>query len=156
MKNIIIYLIVLTSFACAKKETTKEVVVGIWQKSPVMASGWVQSYTFFPDGKFIYRKSQGDQLDRELSSEGIFKISNDTLTLETQLLVKLEGGQIVNGPFDDKVIEGAKETQTLIKPATIEKFFLPKIELDENFQKLKMEIGETTFWKFRDNPNEYE
>jgi hypothetical protein len=56
-------------------------LIGIWQVSPVMASGWEDSLQFFPNGFVIHRYNQMDCAKREILRAGTWSYQNHALTL---------------------------------------------------------------------------
>lgn len=136
-------------------------LVGVWQASPIMASGWNDAYLFYDDGTFVYQHNQMLCDNRDLASYGTWSIlpeDGDTLKVLISRKQKLVGGFKVKSDGScatNYMIEGGDLVMdTLARPeGMLMKLRNPKF--DDAFEKPSLWIGGRQFWKFSDEPDDY-
>ncbi|MCB0712535.1 MAG: hypothetical protein KDD67_09415 [Ignavibacteriae bacterium] len=139
----------------------EDLLVGLWQDVPAMASGWSSTYQFFSDGTFVLNESQMDCAKRLVWSKGTWKrIGKDELELMITEWQKLEGGRMI--PSDgscgsDSMLVGATEKNIPLevpKPITLQ---LGSIIFagDDHPDRTTVEIGNVKFYRFSDDPAAY-
>ena len=167
----IIAAVLLVPLASRAQTRQSEIgLVGIWQVSPDIASGWSDNYQFFADGHFVFNSNQMDCAKREISYAGQWRVKGNSLSLYISQRKILEGGrfeQARGSCGSDLVLLGARLkvidvtprkllTLTLAEarpsPGEVYNPITKKVEW-RNIQHIL--IGGTDYWKLRDNPNEY-
>lgn len=77
---------------------TNDKIIGVWQDSPVMASGWADHYQFFASGKYNFRRNNMDCFDlRQSASSGYWKIEGDKILLTPIIDISYFGEEISPG-----------------------------------------------------------
>lgn len=102
--------------------------------------------------------------NREPRFSGTWKINKGILELSVIQRDVIEGGKIVDSVGScDTMIEGGKVIYVRINPPRQVRYALSDLRLDkginlvrEPYQLMTIHIDGTPYWKFRDNPNEYE
>lgn len=133
-------------------------LVGIWQASKTMATGWNDTYQFFPDGKFIFHANQMDCSKRIVSQSGEW---NGYLSI--QLLIKeqvvMVGGKLVkaDGSCGSKYkLVGAKEEKMTLTPSKINVMEIPfGIFTEDESKRWTTLFGKKRFWKYSSDPTKY-
>jgi hypothetical protein len=97
--------------------------VAMWHASPVLGSGWNKRLMLAYDGSFVWAASQMDEETRIRYLWGTWGVSGGSLTLETALMLRRDGGRLVdsNLTISGKALEGFE----LAPYAVSEKFTLP-------------------------------
>lgn len=72
----------------SEKILKNEDIVGVWQKSSVMAAGWNGRYQFFVSGKYNHRPSQMVCNSSDRGNSGYWKINNDN-NVELNIIQKI-------------------------------------------------------------------
>ncbi len=154
-------LIFLGAFFClhGDKEKTEKLLVGIWQDSPVMASGWGEAYQFFPDGKFILNHNQMDCGKRELSLLGTWSIEKAYLILKVSSRKVVKGGKKVKSSgscASEYDIEGGQTvTENLPAPKKI-RLKISNTKADAEFPLPVIGFDKQKYWKLREDPKDYQ
>jgi hypothetical protein len=156
MKTKIILLTTIVLLSCNSSAWDKAEVVGIWQNSPSMGSGWSDAYLFFDDGKFTFRANQMICDKRELSYSGTWEIANGTLKLTILEKVTLEGGDLVEATgscaSDFELVGAETKVNALNEQKSLS---LSAIGKDESTDRNKMKIGDNEFWRMTEDPAAY-
>lgn len=133
-------------------------LVGIWQAAKTKGAGWSDAYQFFADGTFKFNANQMDCAKREVSRAGTWRVSKETLVLQTTQKTIINGGQLVPSTgscaSEQELIDG---TQAVEKVSHTEDTMLPlnQIHKDDENERLAVRIGDKQFWKFDDDPRRY-
>lgn len=135
-------------------------LVGVWQKSDVLGSGWDDAYQFFEDGRFIFNANQMVASKREISRSGTWKVTNGRLVLAFEEKVIVKGGKLVKDSLsaDGKGLEGGAKETVKINPPKIERLALVGLQREkwgEKDWRLTLMFGKDRLWKFRDDPSDY-
>jgi tetratricopeptide (TPR) repeat protein len=137
-------------------------IIGIWQNSPHMASGWGDTFTFYPNRKIISRYSQMDCSKRIISKTGLWKISNNVLHIEFNNQKEIVGGKEI--PSDgscgsETQIEGGqivdKELESEIVDYSISFSISKNNKLNIKSNLPSIEIDNIIYWRHRSNPEDY-
>lgn len=92
--NFCIFLITI-NFSCYSQTFENKDLVGIWQfNNRNIASGWLDNYQFFPNGKFCFNTNQNDSTKRIISIGGTYLLKNNILTLQTTYSKEIYGGHL--------------------------------------------------------------
>ena len=110
-------------------------LVGVWQDSDVLASGWSNSFLFFKDGTYTFFLSQMDCSKRLLSYSGKWKINEDVMMLTIEKRVIVEGGVMIKSTgscgSDSTLIDG-KEKTVKVRPKEKLEYAVSKIYTDNS------------------------
>ena len=164
MEKTLIAVIIFLSFTInlsaqnsSKDTEIKKELIGVWQASPVVASGMNDNFQFFADGKYKFNYNQMNGEKRIFSHAGKWKIENGKLIITLETLKFLIGGKTekaTGSTATDFDITGGNVLEKKILPAE-------KIELSlDNF--IKEELHNTTkidgvkYWKLSSDPTTYE
>ncbi len=157
-KTILISVLLLPAIVFG--QIPKQELIGIWQNAPSMAAGWSDNYQFFQNGKFVFHYNQMDCAKRVISYSGTWTVIGKQLKLTVLQKEVIEGGKLVEatGSCASKLelVDGEYKTLKLNKPQ-LQVLNLSGFQRDsKNLDRHLIKINDKKFWKFRDNPNEYE
>ena len=151
-----LFLVLFLLQSCTNRIQDKS-IIGIWQLAPYMGAGWTDSFTFFENGKLIFRINQTICDKREIGYEAEYEYKNDTLYIKKLYDIIIEGGELVDAKgscSSEKEIVGGeiikKETEHILI-----KYYLSTIKIDDNFKKLSININGNVYYKHKDNPLDY-
>ncbi len=139
------------------QSNTKEKLVGVWQASEAMGSGWSDTYRFFNDSKFIFHTNQMNCAAREISNSGTWKIENNGIVLMIKERVTMVGGKLVpvTGSCGSKYEpEGAKEKTVKNKTPVRKILSLGKFGKDD-LDRWTVLFGKIRFWRYDTDPKKY-
>jgi tetratricopeptide (TPR) repeat protein len=132
---------------------SENVFIGIWEDSPVAASGRGRAYIFYPDKKVKYLKSSMDCDNRILSKEGTWEYSENILQITFFENTILVGGELIESTgscgSDYEIEGGEKETVTLEEP---ENLLIDNIKIINDKDKLRILLNNNKFWKWYNDP----
>lgn len=139
---------------------TERKLIGIWQNSPIMASGWSHSFAFFPDRNFIQRGNTMDCASREVAFEGVWNVTDERLELRLQRVHEIVGGELVQATGScgsEFEIEGGSVQVRAVEPERIVSYSVGPIEQDPTVpgSKLRVTFDQLRFWKMRTDPSDY-
>jgi hypothetical protein len=138
-----------------------KLLIGIWQAAPHLASGWVESYAFYNNRKVIFRSNQMNGENRLLSKIGYWKIEKNKIIIEYIAKEILVGGTLMpafGSIATEKYIAGATPMQIEIKPSEVVSFEISEIMKDmikDRSNYYIVTIDKNTYWKLREDPNDY-
>lgn len=141
--------------------TQEQLLIGIWQVGPHMASGWNITYTFFDNRIVLFRSNQMNGEQRLIGKIGWWKKENDYIVIEFFSQELLVGGTLVDawGSYaSDRVIEGATPKHVAITPHEIIQWALSPVEKDPNTDRSEystMRLHGTQYWKLQNDPYNY-
>ena len=137
-------------------------LVGVWQDSRTMATGWSTAYQFFADGTFILNENQMDCAKRLVWSKGGWeRTGTDGLELRVTEWLRLEGGRMIESDgscVSDSMLVGASEKSTRFEdPKRITLSVGPTFlsRGDDDPERATVEINGTKYYRFSDDPSEY-
>ena len=145
-------------------------LVGIWQDSPEIASGWSDSYQFFADGHFVFHYNQMDCSDRKRAYSGLWILKGNSLNLLVAEREDLVGGHVEQARGScgtDLELVGAQLKTVQVKPQESLTLKISRIQYAAaevyNFETGKSNtkriprifIDGAQYWKLRDDPTKY-
>jgi len=158
MKKLIVSFLICFAFnQIAAQEKVEEKLIGIWQASEAMGSGWSDTYRFFDNGKFIFHTNQMNCAAREISNSGTWKIEGNKIVLLIAERVTMVGGKLVpaTGSYGSEYEpEGAKEKTVKNKTPARKVFVFGKFKKDD-LDRRTVIFGKTRFWKYDTDPKQY-
>lgn len=134
----------------------EEYLVGIWQDSPTMGSGWSDHYNFYPDGRFAYYVSQMKCDKRLIKRNGGWILEGNKLVLTTTKERTMVGGKMVPSTGScgtPLTLEDAQMTDKALPKPTVETFVITQKELSEDSLHESIDLGKIQFWKFDTDPS---
>jgi hypothetical protein len=140
-----------------RDKTFEKQMIGVWQASQAMGSGWNESIQFFEGGTFKMHTSQIDCQSRERGRSGTWQANRRRLQLAVQQRFVIVGGHLVksNGSCgSDKMLEGGRLTTRKVTPPQRQTLALVAAKPDET-KRMTLRINGKQFWKFSSNPNDY-
>jgi hypothetical protein len=155
---LIVWLVILCAGCQPKALLSEQELIGIWQVSPSMASGWDDAYQFFDSGEFIFNTSQMNCEERNRSFAGTWKLTDTHLELTIRQRVVLEGGQLVESVICATAyeIEGGELKTYGLEKSEIKSLSISAITPDEgNMNRDKITLENKPFWKISDDPSSY-
>jgi hypothetical protein len=164
------FLLWALSVSAAQTKQSQITLVGIWQDSPEIASGWSDTYQLFADGNFVFHHNQMDCKKREVSYAGQWKVQGNSLKLSVTQRTLLVGGHFeqARGSCGTEIeLKGAQQKTYEVKPSQLITLTISEVRLASakvyNFETAQDEmrsiphvsIGGTDYWKLRDNPADF-
>jgi hypothetical protein len=152
-------------FGLTNAQGSNDSLIGVWQDSRLVASGWTNTFLFFKDGSFKFFYNQMDCSKRIVSYSGKWKVNEDELDLNVKKKAIIEGGhlELSNGSCaSDSMIVGGVEKVVKLKPPEEIIYSLSEVYSDnqDDIPRIKIYIDAMPYWKFSDNPgdllNEFE
>jgi len=138
-------------------QSAKE-ITGVWQSGENLASGWSDTYMFYPGGSYKFFYSQMDCSKRTVSEEGTFEVKDGFITLNPLKVGIIEGGIMEPSSGScgsDSMITGGIFKKIDVKSS--EKLRLPigdvQTEMRDEALRSTLLIGKTKYWKFADHPD---
>ncbi len=140
MKKLLILLTVFISlssitYSGSTYSGVPDSLVGVWQDSDVLASGWSNSFLFFKDGNYSFFVNQMDCSKRLLSYSGKWKIDGDVMILTITQRVIVIGGEMVKSDgscASDSNLVGGTEKTVKVKPKEKMEYAVSKIYTDNS------------------------
>lgn len=130
-------------------------LIGIWQNSPSMGSGWSDHYNFYADGRFVYYISQM-KCDKRINLRmGGWTMEGTNLVLTTTSEERMVGGKLVKSMGScgtPLTLEGAKEELVQLTKPEVEVMAVERREMGPEDVHETINIGKNQFWKFDDDP----
>ena len=141
----------------------ERLLIGIWQDSPVMTSGWSDTLSFFPDRTLIQRFNTMDCAKRLISKTGSWKLIQNQLIIQFYKKEHIIAGKFITATgscASEKELINGKIIQSKIKPVQILKKKISEIKKDDLLEigreDYNLTIDEIRYWKLRNNPEDYE
>lgn len=157
--KIIAVTLLFITFSLTNAQNASDSLVGVWQDSKAVGSGWSNTFLFFKNGKFKFFYNQMDCAKREVSFSGRWKAVDDELKLTITQKKIIEGGtlELSSGSCaSDSMIFGGAEKMVKLKPSEKLIYSVSGIytDIEDDMQRLKIYIDAMPFWKFSDDPEE--
>jgi len=134
----------------------EEYLVGIWQDSAVMGSGWSDHYNFYADGRFSYYVSQMKCDKRLIKQTGGWILDNNKLTLTTTREKVMTGGKMVKSTGSCgtplTLEDGQIEERGLPKPV-VQTYEIAQREPSEDHFHESINTGKIQLWRFDSDPD---
>jgi len=139
------------------KLTLKEKkLIGIWQNFPFMAAGWSNTYTIYPNNKFVLRTNQMDCTRRLILKIGNWKLVNNELQVRYTNKQEIIGGEIINEPPCGKKIFNGNILLNDINPYEILNYKIEFLGNDtNNNNKPHIKLNNEDYWLMKKDPDEY-
>lgn len=138
-------------------EQGKRSLIGVWQQSPVLGSGWEDNYQFFQDGTFNYNHNQMVCDDRVITESGTYVIQKESVKLFFTSRIVIEGGTLEPSSgscASEQQITGGTETKQIMEK--VEELKLKFVEPLFDYDYLeRIEFDESSWFRMMHNPNEY-
>ncbi len=124
-------------------------LVGIWQASGGMASGWTDRYHFYSDGNFHFYPNQMFHENLKIEKVGTWELNDNNLilTITEQVLNTMkwdgEGATLVSSKnviLDKPIIESLN-------------YQYLGVVANDNYPSIR--LTDLQFWKFSDDPSSY-
>jgi hypothetical protein len=145
-------------------------LVGIWQDSSEIGSGWSDTYQFFDDGHFVFHYNQMDCASREASYAGHWELEGTSILLSVEQRKLWVGGHFEHSKGScgtEMELIGAKAKTVEIKPPKRLTLRISAFEsmpaTDDSSEPKKgmthrlprISIDGVKYWKLRDNPDDF-
>lgn len=148
-------LLVILLFPVITLASSPDSLVGVWQDSDVLGSGWSNSFLFFKDGTYGFFPSQMDCSKRLLAYYGKWKINDDVMIITVTQRVILEGGVMEKSTGScgsDSTLIGATEKTVKVKPKEELEYSVSKIYYDNSSgnERRFVYIDGMKYWYFGD------
>ena len=133
-------------------------LIGIWQPSPAMASGWAETYSFFLNRTVAYRPNSMDCEERLIFRVGHWRLEKNILRISWFAEAKTVGGRLEEASgscASEKDLVGDRPQSYRLKKKVLETLKISRIRQDREFQKNLMEINGSRFWQGTDDPHDY-
>jgi hypothetical protein len=140
-------------------QSAKE-ITGVWQDMEILASGWSNTYMFYPDSSYKFFYSQMDCSKRIISEEGMFEIKDGFIEFTAERIEIIEGGKIVPADAgcgsDSMIIDGIYK-KIDVKPKEWLRISIGDVQTEMRDEALRstLLISNTKYWKFGNDPDEY-
>lgn len=156
---LVLFIFIFVFSASVKSQSLGDSLVGVWQDSKAVASGWSNSFLFFKNGKFKFFYNQMDCAKREVSYSGKWKAKGDELILTILEKTVIEGGKLEPSTgscaSDSMIVGGFEETVRLqYEEKVLYSVSHVYIDYDDDIQRQKIYIDAMPYWKFSDYPHE--
>lgn len=157
MKRKIIYVFLFLSSVFTYSQ---EDITGIWQDSPVMASGWTDNYQIFSDGRFIFNYSQMDCDNRLVSYHGTWEIIGTSIFFTVNEITIISGGKLIKsvGSCGSQfMLVDGMERQLKLENPFVERhdFKIEFVELEGLGERKALFIDEKMFFRMAADPSDY-
>ncbi len=160
--------IILIFFSCTteKKRVSdtadKKELIGMWQDSPEIASGYTDYYKFFDNGDFSFNYNEMICDKRTIDYSGTWELmTSDDLRLTIKKKTIVVGGKLVSTEgagscASEFQIEGGEVKTIELKYFETQVIKLSFITVDSEKRDLKTRtFDKRQFWKLRDDPAPY-
>jgi hypothetical protein len=89
------YLILILPITTRAQDNYPEKLIGVWQDSPSLGSGWSSNFQFFEDGRFNYNHNQMNCTDSVITESGYYHYEDGILYLDYDSITYISGGQLI-------------------------------------------------------------
>lgn len=138
-----------------KPHGLKSELVGLWHAGPMLAAGWGEKYLFYIDGHF--RFDYADESKRIINFSGDWYVKDNKLVLIKKNRIVIKGGKLEESPSGGYYVEGGTIIKEKVIPPENIVYDLGAFEENHKYPHPKMvKIGGKQYWKFFDDPKEYE
>jgi hypothetical protein len=144
-------------------------LIGLWQDTPEIASGWSDAYVFFADGRYEFHYNTMDCAKRLVSVSGRWRLTADGLLLTVEDRASLVGGhfekatgscgtdtELVDATLKTRHLQPAVERIVTISPITRVTYRNKHDGIGSVSTERRLMIDGREFWKIDDDPNRYE
>ncbi|TGN00016.1 YARHG domain-containing protein [Leptospira dzoumogneensis] len=148
--------------ADVKPSQKDEMYFGFWHDSPVVASGWGDTLSLFPNGKIITRFNTMDCAKRVMAYAGSWVIEKNILIIRYSLKQHIEGGEFETASGScgsDKELVNGQVKVLKLSPSMKVEYKVSSVSIDNNDYSLQglpvISVEDARYWKLNDNPNYY-
>lgn len=161
---ILVIAIALTTalyYFSSKNQDQSLSLLGVWQDSDVMGSGWSNRYHFFADGHFSFVTSTMDCSSRLRQIDGTWTLEKGQLKLNKQRVLTFEGGKLepsigsCGTPYELVDYEVKVTSYKEAFSSDIEQYGVSLTSYNDQElgqDRLKTDFGNTHYYKFYDDP----
>lgn len=135
-------------------------IVGVWQDSDCIGSGWSDTYQFFLDGTFIFHSNQMDCSSRLISHSGKWTSQNNTIQLTIIEKTVWEGGKLVKTNGDGscssefELVGAIMKTYQLSSPVQ-DQIQMNNISYEQELGRKTMLFNGVRYWRMSVLPEDY-
>jgi len=133
-------------------------MIGIWQDSPEIASGYSDHYIFYSNGNFSFNYNQMVCDNRTIRYSGTWKLQRDSLYLTASDKTVIVGGKLVptgeaGSCASDYYIEGGEKKT--IPFQDVQTLQLSDITIDSvKYDYKRRTFNGKPFWRIQDEPTD--
>jgi hypothetical protein len=156
MKKIYIIIFIISLFPLSLY-SQPDSLVGVWQDSENLGSGWSNTFLFFGDGTYKFYANQMDCAKRLMSYYGKWKVSGveDAILLTIESKVMIEGGRMEKADGScgsDSMLTGGTEKIIAVSPNEEMDYSISKVYTDETkgLARKFIYIDAMKYWYFGD------
>lgn len=136
----------------------KKDLIGVWQGSPVMASGWGDRFAFHNDGRLRWFSNQMFGAKRLLEYNGTWRIDGHILVFSVNETIYYKDGKISKdfNPMNGFFIEPSEKYSTQQYPAVEYRIPIGKPKLwnhEEIGDRWSVSLGGEILFRMEDNPD---
>ncbi|RPH29908.1 MAG: hypothetical protein EHM93_16660 [Bacteroidales bacterium] len=161
-KVLICFTVILISINSFGQGFTSKYMIGIWQNSPEIASGWSDNYQFFSDGTFRFNFNQMDCQKRMIYYKGNWIVDKEIIQLTVKEKLIIVGGKMIQSfgsCGSDSTLENGIEKRIvldkpeikLIKIKILKKLYSSILATDMEHIK----IDSIEFYRIENDPTKY-
>lgn len=153
------YILLLLISVAIYSQDSKE-ITGVWQDMEILASGWSNTYMFYPTGSYKFFYSQMDCSKRTVSEEGTFEVKDGFITLNPLKIGIIEGGIMEPSSGScgsDSMITGGLFKKIDAKNNELGRYSISGIQtkINDGIERNTILLGKIKYWKFGNDPDEY-
>lgn len=136
----------------------EDIIIGVWQASPAVGSGYADKYHFFEDMTFRFDYSQFNGEKRDISLYGTWELENNWLYITVKSKKTKVGGDFVKSIGSISSNYMLKNSEIVVEDLERElKIIYPLEEVIESVDSpLYMTIGNVEYWRLTPNPDMYQ
>lgn len=139
-----------------KLQKDESYFVGLWHASPVLASGWNETFGFYKSGKVVFRSNEMNCSNRVIWKSGKWKYEDGAFIILWEKRCLLQGGKLVKSlgscASDYEIENGVFSVENINSSSGIKYTVLKK---GISFEKQLILINKVKFWKYSNDPNDY-
>jgi hypothetical protein len=133
-------------------------LIGMWQNSPEIGSGYTNHYEFFKNGDFTFNYNEMICDNRDINYSGTWELINDNdLKLTIKKKTMIIGGKLVptggaGSCASDYYIEGGEVKTQDLNDFKYQEIILSSVTIDTEKRDLKTrKFNKEQFWKIKDS-----
>ncbi len=136
----------------------ENIIIGVWQASPSVGSGYDDKYHFFQDKSFRFDYNQYNGEERDISLYGKWRLEDSKLHITIYRKKTKIGGEFIKATPPSAPGYRLVNSEIVVKDLERElEIIYPLGEVIENFHSpLYMTIGNVEYWKLTNDPNSYQ
>lgn len=148
----------LSAQTTGQNPITTDDLVGVWQESPEVGSGYSDHYVFYSTGNFSFNYNQMVCDKRTIRYSGTWKLQRDSLYLTASDKTVIVGGKLVptgeaGSCASDYYIEGGEEKTVTFRD--VQTLQLSAITIDSvKYDYKRRTFNGKPFWRIQDEPTD--